>query len=101
MSNRETYPASQSPLQGDVSGAAGATTVTVTGIQGTPISPIPPDDQQVLVYQALTNRWEPRSVFGLEIEGHGTSLDKQVYINGVPDGSLLWAIEIEGTPDGG
>lgn len=101
MSNRETFPAAQSPLQGDVSGAAGATTVTVTGIQTIPVSPTPPDDQQVLVYQAPTNRWEPRSVFGLEIEGHGTSPDKLIYINGVPDGSLLWAIAIEGVPDGG
>ncbi|PWT75533.1 MAG: hypothetical protein C5B59_08625 [Bacteroidetes bacterium] len=39
--NRETYPASLFPLRGDVSAEAGATTVTVVGINGTPFGTIP------------------------------------------------------------
>ena len=35
--NRETYPSSLFPLRGDVSAEAGATTVTVIGLNGTPI----------------------------------------------------------------
>jgi hypothetical protein len=43
--NRETYPAAQSPLQGDISAAPGATTVTVTGFQTIPAQAgTPPDD---------------------------------------------------------
>lgn len=37
MANRETFPASLFPLRGDVSAEAGATTVTVIGLDGTPI----------------------------------------------------------------
>ena len=38
MSNRQVYPSSLFPLRGDVSAEAGATSVLVTGIQGTPIN---------------------------------------------------------------
>lgn len=37
MANRETYPASLFPLRGDLSAEAGATTVQVIGLDGTPI----------------------------------------------------------------
>jgi len=59
MSNRETYPASQSPLQGDVSGPAGATTVTVVGIQTQPVSPAVPVDKDTLRYNISVPQWEP------------------------------------------
>ena len=57
MSNRETYPASQSPLQGDISGPAGATLVTVTGFQGIPIQPGVPTDSAGWIYDANANEW--------------------------------------------
>lgn len=41
MANRETYPASLFPLRGDLSAEAGATTVKVIGLQGTPLSMLP------------------------------------------------------------
>lgn len=62
MANRETYPASQSPLTGDISGPAGAQSVTVTGIQGIPVlpqSPTSPTDQDKLTFQAANGDWEP------------------------------------------
>lgn len=59
MANRETYPASQSPLQGDVSGPAGASTVTVVGIQTVPVSPATPTDQDLMRYNNTDGKWEP------------------------------------------
>ena len=61
MANRETYPASQSPLSGDVSAPAGATTVTVTGIQTQPVAATTPTDKDVLRFNAGvdTPEWEP------------------------------------------
>lgn len=43
MSNRESYPASLFPLRGDLSAEAGATSVTVQGLQTVPISTQLPD----------------------------------------------------------
>jgi len=62
MANRETYPASQSPLTGDISGPAGAQQVTVTGIQGVPVLPASstsPTDKDKLTYSATNGDWEP------------------------------------------
>jgi len=43
----------------------------------------------------------PVSTAVVEINGVGTSQDKQFFINGVFDGSTVWSVEINGTPDGG
>ena len=61
MANRETYPASQSPLQGDIDGPAEATTVTVTGIQRQHVNPEVPVDQDTLRYIAATPEWIPQA----------------------------------------
>jgi hypothetical protein len=37
----------------------------------------------------------------VEINGVGVSPDKQFFINGVSDGSTIWSVSINGTPDGG
>jgi len=60
MANRETFPASQSPLTGDLSGAAGATNVTVVGLQTIPIDPTPPTDEERLVCDVELNEWSPQ-----------------------------------------
>ena len=85
MSNRQTYPASQSPLQGDISGAAGATKVTVTGLQTVPILSTPPTDQQLLTFIAADGLWEPVSLGNASMlfEGHSISDDYDVFCNGV------------------
>jgi hypothetical protein len=57
--NRETFPASQSPLVGDISGPAGARLVTVTGIQRNPVSPATPTQQARLTWDGVLEQWEP------------------------------------------
>jgi hypothetical protein len=89
MANRETYPAAQSPLQGDVSGAAGATTVMVTGLQGNPISPATPSDQADLKWSAENGEWMPIvPSFTMSISDASGGLtilsdDWEIYVNGV------------------
>lgn len=79
MANRETYPASLSPLIGDVSAGAGVQLVTVVGLQNQPIDGTAPLEQQIL-----------RFSFTDPIAGTGgawrASFDTNsaVYINGVP-----------------
>ena len=64
MSNRETYPASQSPLTGDISGPAGATSITVVGLQNNPVAPINPTQAEVLTWESdvdsPTGEWQPK-----------------------------------------
>jgi len=59
MANRETYPAAQSPLQGDISGPAGASTVTVIGLQQVPVAATTPTDKDALRFNATDDQWEP------------------------------------------
>lgn len=74
MANRETFPANQSPLKGDVSGAAGATTVTVTGLQRIPVKAVIPLNGNVLTYVAANGDWEPAG---------GSSGNQSILINGL------------------
>ena len=74
MANRESYPSAQSPLRGDVSGAAGATTVTVTGLQTIPVKSGTPSDQQVLTYIAADGQWEASS---------NSSANRSIEVNGI------------------
>ncbi len=63
MANRETYPASQSPLTGDISGAAGETNVAVVGIQTIPVDPTPPTAEEEFYFDqalGLQGEWTPR-----------------------------------------
>jgi len=75
--NRQVWPSSLFPLRGDLLAEAGATTVTVVGVQAIPITPP-----------------------SLSINGVGQSFDQQVWINGKPDGANPWGIYINGEPDG-
>lgn len=61
MANRETFPPSASPLQGDISGPAGSTLVTVVGIQTQPVDPKTPTDQDSLRYDASVPEWTPKA----------------------------------------
>lgn len=83
MSNRETFPANLSPLTGDVLAIAGARQVTVTGLQGTPVSSATPSDQNVLVFDAASSQWKPQASGGTAILVNGvpTSDDYDVYVN--------------------
>lgn len=57
--NRQCFPSSLFPLRGDISAEAGATTVTVIGIQKIPVvsPPVEPVDGDTFVYNAYTNQW--------------------------------------------
>lgn len=39
--------------------------------------------------------------FAIKINGTGTAIDKQFFINGITDGASVWGVSINGTPDGG
>ncbi len=61
--NRETFPASQSPLTGDASGAAGETNVTVVGIQTIAVDSTPPTAEEEFFFDqalGLQGEWTPR-----------------------------------------
>lgn len=87
MANRETYPASQSPLQGDISGPAGATLVTVVGIQTQPVAPTLPIDKDTFRYNAVVPEWEPTAdgnasvTIGTFATAGGTTVSKGVNIS--------------------
>ncbi len=106
MSNRETYPASQSPLQGDISGQAGDTTVTVIRIQTQPVSPAVPVDKDTFRYNASIPDWEPTAdgnasitlgtllTAGGEIISKGVTLSDDYIVlvdNATLDGLVGWA----------
>lgn len=86
MSNRETFPASLSPITGDVSAAAGVRQATVTGLQGVPVSPATPSDQNILIFSAASSQWQPGPGTGTAIMVNGipTSDDYDVYVNSGP-----------------
>jgi len=97
--NRETYPASFSPLVGDVSAGAGATSIAVTGIQTYPVSPTTPLDQQVLKFTADITQphggsWGPATLATsgmVNVNGTVVSGDPEVFINNLDsiDGMVL------------
>lgn len=110
MANRETYPASQSPLTGDISGPAGAQQVTVTGIQGIPVSPqtgTSPTDKDKLVYHNDNGDWEPTADGNVAVtigtyatnggvvtsKGQALSDDRAFSVNNVAiDGLVGWTL---------
>jgi hypothetical protein len=104
LANREVYPSSLFPLNGDLSAGAGAISVEVIGLQNTLFSEPPTINGTSPTYNAATGEidWDAPSGNAVQINGVGVSADKQIFINGVSDGSApTWTIEINGTPDGG
>ncbi len=77
--NRQVFPSSLFPLRGDISAEAGATSVTVTGIQGIPVisPPVEPEGNDTLFYNSYSNDWYYASPWDipigtvLEFEGYG------------------------------
>jgi hypothetical protein len=105
MANRETYPAAQSPLQGDISGPAGASTVTVVGLQTVPVSDATPTPEDALRFHSATGEWEPTAdgnvsvtlgtyeTAGGVVTGKGVNIsdDYAFSVNGVAiDGLVGW-----------
>lgn len=89
MSNRETYPASFSPIAGDVVAGAGATQATVTGIQSQPVDPTVPTPQQILVYGS-DGVWHPEDPIVSGTDAPGTPSTKNpVQVAGIDDSQLV------------
>jgi hypothetical protein len=91
MSNRETYPSQLFPLRGDVSAEAGDTSVTVVGIQTTPVESTAPTDGNALV--AFSGEWVLHTLDGsIMVNGLPKSDDYDVGVNltlGISDSPLL------------
>ena len=111
MSNRETYPASLFPLRGDLRAEAGATRVTVIGIQDVPTDkPVSPtDDLKVATYIDADKRIEWKTggseTNAVKINGVGESDDFLFLVNtaftinfGSDD---FLGVRINGVRDGG
>ncbi len=107
MSNRETYPAAQSPLQGDISGPAGASTVKVVGIQNQPVNAEIPVDKDTLRFDASVPEWAPTADGNASVtvgtyataggsvisKGETVSDDYEFSVDNVPiDGLLGWTL---------
>lgn len=105
MANRQSFPSSLFPLQGDISAEAGSILVKVQGIQGVPVTATSPTNGQTLQYVAANSDIEWTAGGGnnaVQIDGVGVSSDKQFFINAVTDGSApTWVVKINGTLDGG
>jgi len=87
MANRQVYPSSLFPLRGDISAEAGATTVTVTGLQGIPIisPPVEPVGGDTLFYDDYNNDWYYASPWSLPV---GTVLEWEGY--GYSPAGISW-----------
>ncbi len=59
MPNQQLFPQSTYPITGDVQSTPGIPTVTVVGIQGTPVISTVPVDQQSLVFQGTLGEYVP------------------------------------------
>jgi hypothetical protein len=97
--NRETYPASQSPLTGDISGPAGATSVTVTGWQTYPVASTEPEPQQIMVFGS-DGVWHPEDpiVSGPDPVGSpssNTDGTNPVQIAGVTTGNIVQELKLD------
>lgn len=90
--NRETYPASLSPLIGDVSAGAASQLVTVVGLQNQPVAPTIPVDQQILRFTftdpiaGTGGAWGPSSDTNsaIYVNGVPTSDDYDIFVNAAP-----------------
>lgn len=84
--NRETYPASLSPMTGDAVAGVGAKQTTVVGIQNNPVSPTSPNGGDVLQFNSTSNMWEPTPEANgfIFINGVPVSSDPIIYINAGP-----------------
>lgn len=39
--------------------------------------------------------------WALYVDLNGRSLEKNIWIDGVPDGAVVWGVDVNGVPDGG
>jgi hypothetical protein len=69
------------PLQGDVTSTAGNNRVTVTGLEGIPLTPGPYSSGIVWQYVSSTNTWQPILSASIQVNGVTVSDDPWVSVN--------------------
>lgn len=80
MANRETYPASLFPMEGDLFSSPGQVKVTVIGIQSEPVDPATPVNAQGLIFNG-TEYAISYINSQLQIEGSAVSDDYTIAVN--------------------
>lgn len=90
MSNRQNFPNSVFPLTGDVTSNTGNNTVTVEGIQTTPVSPQQPTNGQLLIFDQPTQQYVPGDpiVSGPDAVGTEPTVNP-VQVAGIDEGNLV------------
>lgn len=84
MPSFQEFPQSIWPDTGDVTSAIGDSNLVVAGIQRVPVSPTPPLDQQVLVYEQALGQYVPGyspDNLSILVNGSSVSDDYWVFVN--------------------
>lgn len=91
MSNKQTFPQSVYPIDGDVTSQSGNPDVTVTGIQGTPVAALIPTDGEILIYNQALNEYIPGDpiVSGPDPVGGAPSSANPVQVAGIDEGNYV------------
>lgn len=88
--NKQTYPNSIFPLTGDVTSTTGESDVAVTGIQKNKVSPQPPQNGQLLIFDGPTAQYVPGDpiVSGPDKVGTDPTVNP-VQVSGIDEGNLV------------
>jgi hypothetical protein len=90
LANRQTLPQAITPIAGDVASAVGSPTVTVTGIQQTPVLNQQPQPGQILIFDGPTGFYIPGDpiVSGPDAVGNSPSRPP-VQVAGIDDSNFV------------
>lgn len=95
MANRQVFPASLFPLRGDVSAEAGATSVTVVGIQTIPVISGTPSGPYTLSF--VNGAWTPVPIdTSIQVNGAPMSDDYDIAVNR-PLGPASTPVKVNGS----
>ncbi len=81
MSNRQVYPAANSPLQGDVISTPGSNLVKVVGIQSTPVDQITFSGGEIIEYNLNVGRYQPILRACVQVNNLTVSTDYDLSVN--------------------
>ena len=79
--NREIYPGSLYPLQGDLASQAGNVDATVVGIQNIPIASVTLFGGENVQYNVNSNQWIPTLRASIQVNNVTVSDDASVSVN--------------------
>lgn len=96
MANQQLFPQSSFPITGDAQSTTGSPDVAVVGIQGTPVLNQPPQNGQVLIYDAPINAYVPGDPIVSGPDPVGTSPTvNPVQVAGIDDGNLVREVRLD------